>query len=231
MQHFRYSISERPVSGRFRSRTRASHRFLELIEETNGRVEQMLGIAYLAVGFIPDRAHSPLCLSSERYLKLHARMPECGTRGREMMKGTASVHLHVGIKDPEEMLRLFLRLVELSTCEDLRMSPERRDIWNNTDPTRCGMPSCNFQELTDSRDLCHELVRFALQADDIGENVPFMSLEGITFDGFLSHLTTIFTDIRLNMKGPSLELRTPDSIPSSEFEEKWDLFVNELEKV
>ena len=64
---------------------------------------------------------------------------------------------------------------------------------------------------------------------DIGENRPFADTNDVTFDKFLYHLTTIFTDVRLNLKGPSLELRTLDSLPLSEFMGKWDLFVSVFE--
>jgi len=202
---------------------------LDIIEKVNMNIHQSLGILYLPVGYIPDRKNSPLCLTAERYGRLHARLAKCGTRGLEMMKGTASIHLHVLIRDIGEILRLFGGLINLSTSRDFRMSSDRRDVWNNTDPTRCGMPVDNLDKIEDSHALIRKIVRFALLAEDLGENLPFSDTNDVTFDKFLYHLTTIFTDVRLNLKGPSLELRTLDSLPPSEFMAKWDLFVSVFE--
>jgi hypothetical protein len=42
-------------------------------------------------------------------------------------------------------------------------------------------------------------------------------------------MTTLFTDVRFNLKGPTLELRTLDSIPINEFIPKWNIFISSLE--
>ena len=201
-------------------------RLLILIKETNAAIQKAMGIEYLAVGYIPGRAGAPLCLGSERYRNLHAHMPKSGMRGLEMMKGTAAIQLHVAIRNIQEIPKLFRKLCELSISKDFKMSPDRRDIWDNTDPTRCGIPSSDIRKIDNTRHLLREFVRFALLAEDIQENMPFMNLEDISFDKFIYHMTTIFTDVRLNLKGPSLELRTPDSVPISEFVKKWELFVS-----
>ena len=206
-------------------------RLLGVIEETNRAIYKGLGIDYVALDYIPDRADAPLCLNSKRYLNLHARMPEAGTRGREMMKGTASIHLHVAILGVHELLPLFLRLVELSRSAEFEMSSNRRDIWNNTDPTRCGLPIATRSPLKSSEQWVEGFVRFTLNAVDLYDRIPFYKKKGITFQGFLDHMTTIFTDVRLNLKGPTMELRTLDSIPFEAFRGKWNLFVDSLKKV
>jgi len=203
-------------------------RILAVIEETNGAIHRELGIDYIALDYIPDRADAPLCLNSKRYLNLHARMPEAGTRGREMMKGTASIHLHVAILGLHELLPLFLRLSVLSRSAEFEMSPNRRDIWDNTDPTRCGLPPALQSPLKSIEQWVERFVRFTLNAVDLYDRIPFYKKRNITFQGFLDHMTTIFTDVRLNLKGPTIELRTLDSIPLEAFRVKWKVFVDSL---
>ncbi|MDY6878831.1 MAG: glutamate-cysteine ligase family protein [Desulfatiglans sp.] len=215
-----------PIEGGDRSSVEA---LLGIIEEVNRKIHRSLGILYLPVGYIPGRDKIPLCVTSKRYKRLQARMSTCGTRGLDMMKGTASIHLHVVILDTREILPIFKELAFLAKTVEFSMSSDRRDIWNHTDPTRCGMPLDNMAEVTDAHALISRIVRFALLAVDINENLPFAEKSDITVDNFLYHLTTIFTDVRLNMKGPSLELRTLDSLPLSKFMGKWDLFVSTFE--
>ncbi|MBW2220461.1 MAG: hypothetical protein JRF40_13395, partial [Deltaproteobacteria bacterium] len=62
-------------------------------------------------------------------------------------------------------------------------------------------------------------------SDILGENVPFWKAADNSFDNFLYHFTTIFTDVRLNNKGSTLELRTADSMPEKAFKSIWKMFV------
>lgn len=204
---------------------------LSEIDDTNEAILKRLGIEYLSVGYIPGRGDAPLCLTTERYRNLHARMARSGTRGREMMKGTASIHLHVVIGSIREVRSLFQELCELSVSDEFRMSPDRRDIWDNTDPTRCGQAVCGHKDLQSAEQLVREMVRFALDAVDLWEGMPFRKRREITFDKFLYHMTTIFTDVRINCKGPTMELRTLDSVPTSYFEEKWKRFISIVQDV
>mgnify|MGYP007057209808 CR=1 FL=1 len=146
-----------------------------------------------------------------------------------MMKATASIHLHVNIIGAEELLLIFRRLCDMSISPEFRMSPQRRDIWDNTDPTRCGRPPCCDEGLHSPEQLIERLVRFALSAEVLGENVIFPLARDQSFSAFLSHMTTLFTDVRFNLKGPTLELRTLDSMPASEFRPRWDIFISSLE--
>ncbi len=206
-------------------------RALSEIQDTNTAILETLGIEYLGVGYIPGRGDAPLCLNTDRYRHLHARMAKSGTRGREMMKGTASIHLHVVIRNTHEMPMLFRKLCELSMGREFGMSQDRREIWDNTDPTRCGEAICGHKDLLSAGELVRAMVRFALNAVDLWEDVPFRERREVTFDRFLYHMTTIFTDVRINCKGPTLELRTPDSMPMPHFEEKWRRFISILEEI
>ncbi len=202
---------------------------LALIRYINMAIQEYYAIEYIPVGYMPGRADAPLCLTSERYRSLHARMLKCGTRGREMMKATASIHLHVSFRNIKEILPLFSRLLKISSMKEFRMSPDRRDIWDNTDPGRCKLPTGDVAGLTSSEKLVETFVRIALTAEDIYTNIPFWQKHNNTFEAFLEHLTTIYTDIRINLKGPTLELRTLDSLPFSKFEERWNKFTTLVE--
>ncbi len=201
---------------------------LTLIRHTNAVIREHFGIEYLATGYLPGRGDAPMCLTSGRYQSLHARMQKCGTKGREMMKGTASVHLHVSFHNIREILPLFRKLAEISSAEEFRMSSDRLDIWDNTDTGRYKLRH-DFLNIGDSEQVIESFVRFALKAEDIYTDIPFWQTRNNSFDTFLEHLTTIYTNVRLNLKGPTLELRTLDSLPVSEFERKWKNFVSLFE--
>lgn len=203
---------------------------LSFITYVNDEIYRRLGIQYKAVGYIPGRANYPLCLRTTRYLQLHKRLSKSGSRGHEMMKGTASIHLHVSISRLDEMLPLFYFLCDLAGSDAFGMSKARRDIWQHTDPSRCGEPPCCSENLSSPEQLIDRLIRYALQVVVLGEQVPFEKASDRSFSAFLSHTTTIFTDVRFNLKGPTLELRTLDSMPPGHFKEKWLAFV-ELAKV
>jgi hypothetical protein len=211
--------------------SRKFRKLISIIQETNKAIKDSLGIEYMGTGYIPNRGDVPMILEAQRYQDLHDRMLISGTRGREMMKGTASIHLHARILDMDDLVPLFGRVLELSLSNEFKMSSDRRDIWDNTDPARCGQPVKDFQSKKDPESLLREIVRFDMTADDIRENVPFPGKQDTSFDAFLYHMTTIFTDIRLNLKGPTWELRTLDGQPIPVFEQKWNEFINKIENV
>ncbi|MBC2716849.1 MAG: hypothetical protein HF978_16215 [Desulfobacteraceae bacterium] len=198
---------------------------LAFIDQSNKTIRDHLDIEYIGTDYMPGRAQAPLCLISNRYVKLHNRLAEIDTRGLEMMKGTASIHLHVGISNINEILPLFNFLCKLSTTDEFKMSRERRDIWNHTDSSRCGRPPCCFAHLESSEELIKRLIHFALNADVLGEDIAFVNSADQSFKKFLYHMTTLFTDVRFNLKGPTLEMRTLDSMPLAQFKIRWKRFV------
>ena len=199
---------------------------LEHIEATNRKIERMCGVRYLARPFIAGRREAPLCLTSPRYRNMHALFGENGGRGREMMKATASIQLHVRLRDFGEMVPLFGLLLKLSRDPDYAMSAERRVIWDHTDTSRCILPEISLP--CGEMELLRHLVGHALAALDFDRKLPFWRREKTVFADFLVHLTTIFTDVRLNLKGPTFELRTMDSLPADLFSRRWRRFVNEV---
>ena len=70
---------------------------LKQIDSVNEAIREECGVDYRPVPYMPGRGPGPLCLTSERYVNLHKRLEKSGSRGHEMMKGTASIHLHARI--------------------------------------------------------------------------------------------------------------------------------------
>ena len=203
---------------------------LQCIETTKEKIFDKLNIKYLSTGYISGRSDIPLCLQTNRYRTLHNRLSRTGTRGKEMMKGTASVHLHVGFRSMEEIWLTYRMLTCMSKGNEFAMSKERRDIWNHTDPVRCNMPLINLNSVNTTEELLGHLIHYALCSEDLYLNIPVYELTDLTFDYFKTHMSTIFTDVRLNLKGPTMELRTLDSMPVSDMEKKWKHFTSVFEQ-
>ena len=201
---------------------------LDHIAVTNQVIEESFGVRYLAVAYRSGRASAPLCIDGRRYQDMHSLFTDNGGRGREMMKGTASIHLHVRLRSLAEMVPLFRLFQKLAKDSDFAMSTSRRAIWDETESSRCRLPVIG--KIENEKTLLSHLVRHALGALDFSRRTPFAELKEQSFADFLIHLTTIFTDVRLNLKGPTFELRTMDSMPIQDFKKRWRRFVVKVEK-
>lgn len=202
---------------------------LHWISSMNHDIERETGIRYLGTDFIPGRYHAPLLLTSSRYSLMHERFMSVDERGPDMMKGTAAIHMHAAITSPEDLESLYAEFCRMAAGEILGMSPARREIWDRTDSCRCGLPAGRGGN--DAGSIIRRIVEQALEAVELRSGEVFAKVPGRDFDGFLDHLTTMFTDIRVNVKGGTLELRTPDSRPIEEFPAAWGEFVGRCEKV
>jgi glutamate--cysteine ligase len=204
-------------------------RQLDIVRSTLEIVEEETGFRFEGRGFVPGRGTAPMVLQGSRYAKMHERFGHSGTRGREMMKGTASIQLHAAIMGVDDALPLYSALLGLTGDDLLGMGPERADIWRHTDDTRCGLVVTDTAACGSSAGLVREFVRFTLEAVDLDTDLPWGMLPDRSFGEFLVHMTTIFTDIRLNLKGTTWELRTPDSVPLDGFGAIWDRFLDRVE--
>lgn len=204
---------------------------LDRSREVRGAIRSRLGLDYIPVGYIPGRKNAPMLLDKPRYHNLHALLATTGTRGHEMMKGTAAIHIHVALLSLEELPSVWGKVCELSQTPDFAMGPDRRHIWDNTDPSRCGL-LCKGERIpsTDHRDFLMRVTDFGMSAIELGSGKPFGQLPNTGFPEFLDHLTTLFTDVRINMKGITLELRTLDSGPEQYFLERWQQFLNLMQR-
>lgn len=202
---------------------------LDWIRSTNSQIDSETGIRYVGTDYIHGRYDAPLLLTSKRYWNMHERFRRVDERGPDMMKGTAAIHLHAAVTSREDFLGLHRLFTELSDSEEFGMSNERRQIWNKTDSCRCGLPKPGRRLTASSITRC--IVECAMKAEELNTEKPFRDIPDTDFQDFLDHLTTMFTDVRVNVKGGTLELRTLDSRPLEEFESTWSEFLNECEKV
>jgi len=202
---------------------------LDWIGETNAAIEKELGIRYIGTDYFPGRYSAPLLLTSERYFSMHERFKVVDIRGPEMMKGTAAIHLHAAITSADDLAELYPVFCGMASSDLLGMSDQRRDIWNRTDNCRCRLPVISLNN--GALSILEGVVQFAMNAINLQTGKPFEQSTDMNFDAFLDHLTTMFTDVRINVKGGTIELRTPDSRPLEDFPELWERFIQECEAV
>lgn len=205
---------------------------LSSINSTIKGIRKKTSVHYLPVPYIPDRGTAPMLLEARRYQDLHTLLGKASDRGREMMKGTAAIHLHVSLMNFDELLRIWAFMCALSRETGYAMGEQRRDIWNRTDPSRCGLSCAGSEDISSSDILFEKLICFALRALDLQRGVPFGNMNPRPYyEEFLIHFTTIFTDVRLNIKGMTLELRTLDARPLHMFRGTWITFLDMVQRV
>jgi glutamate--cysteine ligase len=205
---------------------------LRIIGRTVAGIQSSTSVNYIPVPFIAGRAAAPMVLEAKRYHDLHSLLGTVSDRGREMMKGTAAIHLHASLTRFDELLKLWTFMCTLSRKDGFAMGTQRRDIWNRTDPSRCGLRCSRSDTVDSSCMLLEKLIRFALQALELRRAIPFESIQPApSFEEFTEHFTTIFTDVRLNVKGMTLELRTLDSRPLNRFRNTWTVFLEMVQSV
>ena len=202
---------------------------LDWIRNTNHLIELETGIRYIGTDYVHGRYDAPLLLTSKRYWKMHERFKRVDERGPDMMKGTAAIHLHAAVTSSEDFLKLYKLFTRLACSDEFGMSSERRQIWDQTDSCRCGLPRPGKTVTAESIARC--IVECAMKAEELNSGKPFQDIPDTGFQSFLDHLTTMFTDVRVNVKGGTLELRTLDSRPIEEFEGTWNRFLEECETV
>lgn len=205
---------------------------LRIIEITIRGVRKATSVNYLPTPYIQGRGTAPMLLEAKRYHDLHDLLGKMGDRGREMMKGTAAVHLHFSIMSFDELLRMWAFMCALSRENGFAMGEQRRDIWDRTDTSRCGLRCTRSEEIFTSCILFEKLISFAMEALELQSGIPFGNIRPHpSFDEFLVHFTTIFTDVRLNTKGMTLELRTLDARPLHMFRGTWITFLQMVQRV
>jgi gamma-glutamylcysteine synthetase len=202
---------------------------IDWIRDTNEMIESELGILYVGTDFIPGRYSAPLLLTSERYSGMHDRFLRVDSRGADMMKGTAAIHLHAAITSVCDIELLYPLFCRMAGSDKFGMSENRREIWDRTDRCRCGLPDINPD--SDAKSIIEGIVRSTLEATEIRSGKPYYDVENRDFRDFLDHMTTMFTDVRLNVKGVTLELRTPDSRPLDQYSDVWMSFIGECEAI
>ena len=203
-------------------------------------VSDELGLGFLGIGIQPKwRREDMPVMPKARYDIMRAYMPTKGTLGLDMMLRTCTVQTNLDFESESDMVskfRVSLALQPLATAL-FANSPfvdgapngylsYRAHIWNDTDPDRCGAPAFVFQ----SGMGFEAYVDYALDVPMyfVTREGRYIDTSGQSFRDFLdgkllampderptladweSHLTTIFTDVRLKQ---FLEMRGADGGP------------------
>ena len=112
-----------------------------------------LGLCLCAVGCQPvSHADDLELIPKGRYRLMDEHFKKTGTGGRQMMRGTASSQISVDFTSEDDFRRklqaayFYTPLFKLGTDrvktfqgEPVGMRMKRTDIWNRTDPSRCGV--------------------------------------------------------------------------------------------
>lgn len=207
-------------------------RFIKSIKESIRHFDGRL----LFLGAQPLFEISQIPLSPKnRYQIMYPHMMKMGSHGQWMMKATAGNQLSIdysSIEDLERKFRVICRLSPFITAI-FSNSPIHRGklsgfksfrnyIWQNTDPTRCGIP----ESFTSSQFRVDDYINWALQASPyhlpnyspsqrvidhsfktlIEEN-PFG--EKVVFEDWKDHLAMLFPEIRIKN---IIEIRSMDTL-------------------
>jgi len=199
-----------------------------------------LDIGFLGIGIQPkwDREEIPV-MPKGRYDIMRAYMPTKGGLGLDMMLRTCTVQTNLDFESESDMVRKFrvaLALQPLATAL-FANSPfvdgkpngylsYRTHIWEDTDPDRCGVPkfvfdsAMGFESYADyALDVpMYFVYRDGRYIDVSGQSfrqfldgrLPALPGERPTLVDWETHLTTVFTDVRLKHY---LEMRGADGGP------------------
>jgi glutamate--cysteine ligase len=199
-----------------------------------------LGAVILGLGMQPvSRIDEIELLPKERYRIMYPYMARKGRLGQRMMKQTAGVQANLDYSDEADAMRkmrVSLGLVPLiyamfanSPLSDGGLNgyqSYRGHIWSDTDPDRCGNLEFIFRDdvcFADYAEYALDVPMYFLDRDHRYHNLT--TPPGITFrqfmdrgwrkerptlDDWATHLTTIFTEVRLKKY---VEIRTADSQP------------------
>jgi len=220
----------------------AVHRRLEELVDEVGCWTKMirdhsepLGITWLGVGLHPFTPLGEISwVPKPRYAVMSAHLARTGPLGHAMMKQTAGVQVNLDYKDEGdalEKLRMAMGLTSLVTAifANSPLSEGRPNgymsyrswVWQNTDPTRCGLLPFVFSPGAGFRDYLDYALEVPMMF--ILRKGVFVDLKGIPFRRYIEsgfgehratlpdfelHLTTLFPEVRLKHH---LEIRGGDS--------------------
>ena len=132
--------------------------------ETNRHLKQMLdvtaklGLGMLGLGFHPTASRAEInWMPKGRYKIMRDYMPKVGNLGLDMMLRTCTIQTNLDYCDEQDMRRKFktsLALQPVATAlfanspfKDgalTSLQSNRALVWTDTDPDRCGVPTCVF---------------------------------------------------------------------------------------
>lgn len=171
-------------------------------------------------------------IDKKRYEFMEQYFLESGTRGLEMMKATAAVHVSIDYADEKDFVQKYrmaniLHPIFAFLCANTEYYAGKKnhdillrdDIWQHTDPARCGIiPSLfekdfGFQSYTDwilkvPLILMYDGKQFVSVKDQTLEEVA--QKEGWSRSYISHYLSMSFLDIRLKQ---FIEIRSADTMP------------------
>ena len=203
-------------------------------------VSDELGLGFLGIGIQPKwrRGDMPV-MPKARYDIMRAYMPTKGSLGLDMMLRTCTVQTNLDFESESDMVRKFrlsLALQPLATAL-FANSPfvdgapngylsYRTHIWSDTDADRCGTPAFIFEPgmgFEAYADYALDVPMYFVNRDGryidasgqsfrdfLDGRLPALPGERPTLADWESHLTTVFTDVRLKRY---LEMRGADGGP------------------
>lgn len=203
-------------------------------------VGEELGIGFLGIGMQPKwrRADIPV-MPKARYDIMRAYMPRKGALGLDMMLRTCTVQTNLDFKSEADMVRKFrvgLALQPVATAlfanspfvdgKPSGFLSTRTHVWSDTDPDRCGVPAFVFDDgmgFETWADYALDVPMYFVNRDGryidtagrsfrdfLAGALPELPGERPTLADWESHLTTIFTEVRLKR---FLEMRGADGGP------------------
>lgn len=167
-----------------------------------------------------------------RYRLMDDHFKKTGTRGRQMMRGTASTQVSVDFTGDEDfrrklqaayyytpLFKLVSDRVNVFQGEAVHTRLKRTDIWNRTDPARCGILPGVFKADYGFKDYAEYVcsVPLIFLPEKNGERytgdatVPELFKEGDITEKDIEHIFSMpFPDVRVKKY---LEIRGADSMP------------------
>lgn len=217
----------------------ALQRFMARSLHEVGGAARALGFRLVPWGAAPYNGAEDLPdVPKRRYVRLKEHLLKAGTRGRRMMKLTASTQYNIDYEGEDDLrakVRASLALQPyllaytanspISKGRRARWLTQRPWIWKGTDVRRCGLPRFLFS----GRAGYEEFARYALTRPVLflvrdscyvpGDGRSFLGwwksppskVGPVTFGDWALHLSTLFPDVRL--RPGYLEIRALDSMP------------------
>ena len=203
-------------------------------------INEEIGAAMIGLGFLPQWERKDITwMPKGRYEIMGNYMPTKGNLGIDMMKRTCTVQVNLDFATEADMVRKFrisLALQPLATAL-FANSPFtegkpngylsfRSQVWNDTDPDRCGMLPFVFEDgfgFERYVDYMLDVPMYFVYRDGIYHNVAglsfrdFMAGKLAGFEGqtpyisdWVDHMTTVFPEVRLKKY---IEMRGADGGP------------------
>jgi glutamate--cysteine ligase len=197
-----------------------------------------LEVGFIGIGIQPKWGREDIpVMPKARYDIMRAYMPTKGGLGLDMMLRTCTVQANLDFESEADMIEKFrvaLALQPIATAlfanspfldgGENGYKSFRTNVWTDTDPDRCGVPEFVFEPGMGFEryvDYALDVPMYFVQRDGryidasgqsfrdfLDAKLPALPGEKPTLDDWESHLTTIFTDVRLKHY---LEMRGADA--------------------